>query len=339
LIGYDAVDRRYFPGERVRVTLYWKVLEPTDEDLTLALALVNPFGDVISRRTVSTYPGAGSLRTSTWQKDTVYADTYEIELTRSLNARYPFRIDVSWYLGETDNRIAAVNQEDSEISVLLDIGAVVSPSLRVPMSGLVDVSEIETAKREFNGSLLMNGYRYETYEEQTVFGVEVLWDVRLPLDKDYHAFLHVYDEEGNLMTQDDFEPELPTRYWEYGEDFRLRYQVRPPELGWTEGIYHIHIGWYEEAEPHSRMSLLLVEGLPTTYELPAFTVDADGRVILPELEIADEATEEPLMGVPEPPTEEASEESIVPEASIEASEEAELEVEGTVEVTAEATEE
>jgi 4-amino-4-deoxy-L-arabinose transferase-like glycosyltransferase len=347
LIGYDAVDRRYFPGERVRITLYWRVLEPSEDDLSLAIALVNPFGDVISRRTISTYPGAGSLRTSSWEAGVVYADTYEIELTRSLNARYPFRIDVSWYRGETDNRIEAVNQDGSEISVLLDIGAVVSPTLRVPMSGLVDVSEIDAGQREFNGSLLMNGYRYESYEEQAVFGVEVLWDVRLPLDKDYIAFLHVYDEEGVLVTQDDFQPELPTRYWEYGEDFRLRYQVRPPETGWREGTYHIHIGWYEKTEPYTRMAILLAEGepKPTTIELPPFTVDANGQVVLPELDIADEATEEPLQGAPPPPAEEASEESILPEATVEASEapestaEADVQAEASEEVTAEATDE
>ena len=337
LIGYDAVDRRYFPGERVRVTLYWKVIEPTTEDLTLAIALVNPFGDVISRRTVSTYPGAGSLRTSTWQAGAIYADTYEIELTRSLNARYPFRVDVSWYQGETDNRITALNQDGSEISVLLNVGAVVSPTLRVPVSGLVDMSQIEAAQREFNGSLLMNGYRYDEYEEQNVFGVEVLWDVRLPLDKDYIAFLHVYDDEGILVTQDDFQPELPTRYWEYGEDFRLRYQVRPPEMGWREGTYHIHIGWYEREEPYARMLLTLAENTPSTIELAPFTVDATGKVILPVLEIPDEATEEPLQGAPEPPTAEATGESILPEASAEATIDAEATSESTNEAEAEST--
>jgi hypothetical protein len=337
LVGYDAVDRRYFPGERVRITLYWKVLEPTTEDLTLAIALVNPFGDVISRRTLSTYPGAGSLRTSTWQTGAIYADTYEIELTRSLNARYPFRVHVSWYEGETDSSLTALNQDGSEISVLLDVGAVVSPTLRVPTSGLVDVQEIEAAQREFNGALLMNGYRYDEYEEQNVFGVDVLWDVRLPLDKDYIAFLHVYDDAGVLVTQDDFQPELPTRYWEYGEDFRLIYRVRPPELGWSEGSYQIHIGWYEKEEPHARMLLTLIENTPSTIELPAFTVDATGKVILPELEIPDEATEAAPIGVEEPPTEEVTEESILPEATTEAESTSEADAESTTE--AEATEE
>lgn len=340
LVAYDVVDRRYIPGERVRITFYWHVLEQSEEDLTLAIALVNPFGDVISRRTVSTYPGAGSLRTSTWEVGAYYADTYEIELTRSLNARYPFRVDVAWYLGETDNRIQAVNQDGTDIDVVLDVGAVVSPTLRVPLSGLVDINSLDpvipASEREFNGSLLVSSFRYDTFEDEDFFTVDVLWDVQSPPDKDYITFLHVYRDTGGApVTQDDFRPELPTQYWQYGEDFRLNYRVRPPETGWQPGNYQIHLGWYERVEPYDRMLLAAVDGQQaSTYLLFSFTVNEDGTLELPIFETMNEATEEPEFGAPEAPTPEGGEPSILEESS----EEPELTEEATEPIREESTE-
>jgi hypothetical protein len=217
----------------------------------------------------------------------------------------------------------------------------------VATGGLVDITTVEPdpAKREFNGSLLVNGFAYELFEAQDLFTLEVLWDVQSPIERDYIAMLHVYDDAGVLVTQDDFQPELPTRYWQYGEDFRLDYVVLAPEAGWRPGTYHLHLGWYEREEPYTRMALTLVEGQPTTYLLFSFEVDAEGNLVLPEFEIVDEATEEALMGAPEAPSPEASRE-VVPEETQEAeaefTEEAAPETEATEaeaseEVTAEAT--
>jgi hypothetical protein len=204
---------------------------------------------------------------------------------------------------------------------------------------------VPASEREFNGSLLVNGFRYDTFEDEDFFTVDVLWDVQSPPDNDYITFLHVYrDTGGEPVTQDDFRPELPTQYWQYGEDFRLNYRVRPPEAGWQPGNYEIHLGWYEREEPHTRMVLTPVEGqAPSTYMLFKFSVLEDGTLDLPEFETMNEATEEPLSGAPQAPTPEGGEPSILEEASEEPERTEEAtepsREESTVEAQSETTEE
>lgn len=327
LIAYDRTDRRYFPGETVRLTLYWRVIESTEEDLTVALALINPFEDEISERTISSYPGAGTLRTSTWEAGEIYADTYEIPLRRNLTLRFPFRIDVNWYDADPDNRIASVNNDGNPISVLLDVGAIVNPSIRVLASGLQTYENAEDFERNFGGSIILKAFGYTTFDEDLTFNVEALWQSQTSIDRDYIAFMHIYDAEGTLITQDDFQPQLPTRYWHFGDDFRLTYFVEEPETGFAPGEYTVNVGWYDKNDPTQR--LIIQEGVEEeetdSFEVFRFTVEPNGAIVLPPLDLGED-TGEP-QDVPLPPV------------RLEETPEVELTAEATPEVTPEATEE
>ncbi|MGJ3238303.1 MAG: DUF2142 domain-containing protein [Anaerolineae bacterium] len=305
LIGYEHVDRRYFPGENVRVTLYWRVLEPTEDDLTLAIALINPFQDVISERTISSYPGGGTLRTSTWQAGRIYADTYELPLVRNINSRYPFSLTVNWYDETPEERIIASNDADNPIDVLLNMGAAIQPNLRVSLTGLQLPDDNQQLLRTFGGEVTLEGFGYNTFSDEDSFSVDVLWEAQKNIEIDYVAFLHVYDEQGALITQYDFQYQLPTRYWSYREDFRLTYFVDPPEAGFAPGTYDLHVGWYERDNPANRLLIQPAtdeESEVSTYQLFSFSVTDDGTLQLPELEI-DQPIEE-LQGAPQPPAEE-----------------------------------
>jgi 4-amino-4-deoxy-L-arabinose transferase-like glycosyltransferase len=306
LIAYNRIDRRYAPGEFVRLTFYWRVIEPTENDMSLALALISPSGDPISKETLNTYPGGGTLRTSTWEVGAIYADTYEIQLANNINARYPFRVEVNWYETEPENRLTPLNRDDNEISVLLDVGAVVQPRLLVSFSGLAEMKDVEQQQRFFGNQILLTHYGYNLYPDDQTFTLDVMWETGTQVDGDYATFMHVYDSDGNLITQYDFRPELPTPYWGYGEDYRLVYFVNPPEEGFVAGDYTVHVGWYDYyAENQPR--LLISEATETepeqsTYELFTFTAEADGTLVLPVLELPEEATEEPLSGAPIAPS-------------------------------------
>lgn len=57
LIAYDTDFTRFLPGQLVPVTLYWRVIEPSDTDWMITLALLPPDGNQLSR--LDTFPGWG----------------------------------------------------------------------------------------------------------------------------------------------------------------------------------------------------------------------------------------------------------------------------------------
>lgn len=356
LIGYDRRDDRYFPGEDVRVTLYWRVIEPSEEDLTLALALIDPYQDVISERTISTYPGAGTLRTSTWEVGSIYADTYEIPLMRTINSRYPFELAVNWYNADSDNRLESLNNVDNPITVELGIGAVINPSLRPSLAGLEIINDNQTTYRSFGGIIVMDGFAYQILGDGLSFDVDVLWEAKNNIETAYTTFMHIYDEDGVLVTQSDYSLGnatendypfvlLPTNYWRFDEDYRLTYEVVEPENGFAPGMYSVQVGWYEyDAENEAFYNLFVplepsedpldidaeVEAQSATLELFTFEVEAGGAIVLPALDI--ETALAPIEGAPAPSV--RLEETEEPELTAEP----QMELTETVESTAEATE-
>lgn len=314
LIGYEHADRRYFPNDWVRITLYWRVIEQTEEDATLALAFINPAGDVISNRTISTFPGAGTLRTSEWEPGAIYADTYEIRLGNNITGRFPFALDVNWYVEDPDERIQALNNDDNPIEVILDVGAAIQPNARPELSELEIPSDGNTAPRLFNNEILMDGFGYSTVSNgELAFNVDVLWEAQRALDQDYITFMHIYDAEGVLITQDDFQPSLPTPYWTFREGFRLQYFVDPPENGFLPGEYTVNVGWYFRDDPSERLLIEAdTENQADTLELFTFTVTENESILLPVLDTGQDLSE--LPGIPVPPevSEDDPEETVVP---------------------------
>ncbi len=297
LIGYDFTDRRYFPGERVRVTLYWRVIEPSEEDYSLGLVLVDPEGNPLG--SIDTYPGAGTLRTSTWEEGAIYADTYELTIGRVAEARYPLRLLLNWYDEEPQNRLEIVSRDDANLeSVLLNVGALVtaSPSAGSLISG-VSLSDVDVAQREFQGTL-----RLISFLPTPEFVIDVQWETVLTPEADYTAFMHVLNEDGDLVGQSDVFPPLPTHYWRFGERFVITHAVRFFEDPLPEGEYRVDVGWYLNNDEDFPRLLIQpnTEEQKNAYTLFNFTVNDVGEVVLPEFEI-DELTEEPgLETIPEP---------------------------------------
>lgn len=135
----------------------------------------------------------------------------------------------------------------------------------------------------------MNGFGYTIFEGETTFNVDVLWEAQTDIDTDYITFMHIYDTDDNIVSQYDFQPQLPTRYWRNYEDFRLTYSVYPPETGFSPGIYSVNFGWYklrydDVTGLHTSINLL-IESEISTYEIFQFEVDEEGVILLPTLDI------------------------------------------------------
>lgn len=212
LVAYERIDRRYSTGDRVRLKLYWQVLEQSIADKSILLTLVDDKRNEIGRYV--TYPGAGSLRTTSWRPGAIYPDEYIINVYQSAYGRYPFDLHIEWTDPQGEGEIIATNSEGEAIEpVLLDIGAVVT--LRI-QSAATDFNEIPNdAQPKFDDAIILESFQLDLEQNEIVLN----WKAETAPTENYTVFAHMLDEDGNKVTQADTSPRLPTKYWRWGESY------------------------------------------------------------------------------------------------------------------------
>jgi hypothetical protein len=229
LIGYEIPDRRYQPGEQVPITVYWQVNEQTERDLSLYLHAVDPAGKVIGR--IDSFPGAGRLRTKTWQPGAVYADAYRIPLEHDSDGRYSLRVQVGWWHYASGEVIQPLSEAGEALeSVMLNAGAFGAPA-HVTLPDAFTPTE----RVDFGGLIALIGYRLEGDY------LELAWESIGALPEDYTVFVQVLDDTSTIVAQGDAPPALPTRYWQAGEIFITKHGLIYSETG---SLINVLVGWY-----------------------------------------------------------------------------------------------
>ena len=271
LVAYEHVDRRYSTGDRVRLTLYWRVLQRSADDNSIALTLVDDNGQAIGRYV--TYPGAGSLRTSAWSSGAVYPDRYLIDINQAAYGRYPFDLRVEWTNGGTAERIAATDAEGRLIEpVLLDVGAVVTLRYQTAVTGFNEISADD--QPVFDESVRLEGFQLNLELNELV----LFWNAESVPEENYTVFVHVLDENNAIVAQADLTPRLPSKYWRWGESFST-YHSLAPEFHMLD--YKVMVGLYvNDGLTYPRAEYRVISVDEETQEeteemLDAFTLDWD----------------------------------------------------------------
>lgn len=230
LIGYQAPDTRYAPGESVPVTLYWQVLQNSPDDLSLYLHVVLDDGTTVGK--VDTYPGAGSLRTTTWRPGAIYADRYAVPLDAS-GSPSRLRLQVGWWNYATGAQVDATDSAGNPLaSVMLDAGAYALPTVGETLA------DAQPATADFGGLIRLVGY---TLADDG--NVALLWECVSAPPEDYTVFIQALDDAGQMVGQGDAAPPLPTHYWRPGERFVTRHTL----TGMTDGA-RVIVGWYRPGD-------------------------------------------------------------------------------------------
>jgi hypothetical protein len=289
LVGYDMLIDRYVPGQQVGVTLYWRVVAPTSDDLIVSLALVPPFEGDLGK--LKTYPGWGKLRTSTWQTGATYADTYFIGLDPLVAGNFPLKLHVEWFKEGTLERVPIVDEAGNEIpSVLLDAGAMIYT--RTFTTNLASLQAIDPPKRTFGGVMRLEQFSFDRATYQTL----LIWDSIEPMDVDYTMFVQILNADNAVVGQLDTQPPLPTTFWRYGDRYFTEHLI-VTEDPLPAGEYRVIAGVYDL----NTMARLMVEDNPeeaddpTDYvQLFAFSITEDGAFVSEELDLVQpEVTAEP----------------------------------------------
>ncbi|MGD1997118.1 MAG: hypothetical protein PVH62_10140, partial [Anaerolineae bacterium] len=245
LIGGLIEVEEVRPGRKVPATLYWEARTTPEVDYVVHVRLLGRDGEPIGG--TDGYPGGGTFPPTLWEPGVIYRDRYLIPV---------------------DEGAAAPALVGLEAGVRLRGGAPITPTLPsgepLPGMPLLDTVPLRALKPPPTRVAYPVGARLgETF---TLIGadlstdhitagdtltVTLVWRAELPPSSDYTVFVHLLNEEGELIAQSDAPPldgSYPTSWWASGETVRdphilsLPHDLPPARYPLQVGLYDLVSG-------------------------------------------------------------------------------------------------
>ncbi len=237
LIGYTADESPRLPGEAVKLTLFWRVLQATDRDYALALHLLGR--DALEIGKLDTWPGGGRAPTSQLPPGMIFADEYQLPIIAGAEAPTLIRLAVSFWDGDPSNvRPISTPDGDQLRAVTIRVGRLAS---RQPAD----------SPQHADGSTFEHGIRLigvdAALDDTLRLGLH--WQTDRSVPADFTVFLHVVDPAGVSVRQADAPPlqgDWPTSAWLPHQSFIDTRQIAlPGDL--PPGLYGLRLGLYDPA--------------------------------------------------------------------------------------------
>lgn len=235
LLGYSVEKDAVLVGEPVKLRLYWQALGQMQEAYRLQLALKGIDGRTYwqaeSDLVHTDYP------TTEWQPGELLGDLHFLSTDEATATG-----EVSVVLNLLDERGRPLLTSPVELAQLwvqsleptFDVPPTIDPTHAVNFDDKVALLDYELTPGPVRPG-----------ED---FHVKVYWQALEEMEESYKVFVHVYDEEGNILAQRDRMPGLgmrPTIGWQVGEVVADRIAVSVgPEA--PAGRYRLAIGLYNE---------------------------------------------------------------------------------------------
>jgi hypothetical protein len=267
LLGYDYWPQRAGPGDDVRLTLYLQAARAITQETLTAVQVVSPVeGAVWARRDIVTSGGDPADWARTGE---VIART----LTLTIAADVPtgaYDLDVSVTELDGGTVLALYQRKDPNPLDHITLG-----HLLVPWRGsLANVNRVDASLGNQIG--LLGFEASAALSPGSQLNVTLYWEALEPPRKDYVAFVHLLDAQGQLVASHDGPPmdrRYPTSTWLPGDivpdTHRLVLDAAVPV-----GTHQLRAGMYE---------------WPTGERLPAWdsqgVKQADGVVVLGPIEV------------------------------------------------------
>ena len=107
-----------------------------------------------------------------------------------------------------------------------------------------------------------------------IFGITLRWEATRAIDRRYAVFVHLIGPDGNLIAQDDRQPNLTTSEWFEGINVVDPHQITVPS-GAPTGLYQIRTGMYPEGQPANRLPVVD----------PGSTTQESNSILVAEIEV------------------------------------------------------
>lgn len=234
LLAYQLDRSMVAPGESVQVNLYWQPLARIQRNL-VSYAYVTDLGAHLLSEAKGV-PAGGQAPTTSWQPGQLVVDSYTLPVNGTVPVPFAARVEAglfdpnsSEFIKATDNTGQPAGPALAKLKILPPASATASPAREF--------------KANFANLISLLGYDLTTNPSGIVF----YWEAQAQINKDYTVFVHLLDDQQQLLGQMDGQPlagNYPTSWWSPGErvvDQRLLAGIKP-------GHYQVLVGWYDAGD-------------------------------------------------------------------------------------------
>ncbi len=240
LVAYDVEPQKVRPGESFPVTLYWKALAPMEENLSIYIYLSGRGGQFLGQR--DSYHGGGNYPSSQWSPGEVVPDTFLVPVRSDARGPVAAEIEVGLYRLATMDPLPALDPQGNRMGKPV-IGRV-----------KVDVPTPPTAPKEsldvtFGERVRLVGYDLDATSVRPGTSLPLIlhWRVRGELERDYTVFVHLVDDQEQIVGQRDAPPlngDYPTSFWGGGDNLMDEYHLQVREDA-APGSCRLFVGFYD----------------------------------------------------------------------------------------------
>ncbi|MFQ6016006.1 MAG: DUF2723 domain-containing protein [Anaerolineae bacterium] len=241
LQGYDLDPFAPRPGEAMKVVLYWRALVEGAEDYVTFVHLVDSQGRIVAQS--DHRPGGDYYPPSLWQRDEVLRDEHLLAIPEGVqNGAYGLKVGIYGFPSpDTLAHSLVLRRVGIKKTVTTSLGTVSHPLLV-----------------NFADTIALRGY--DLVHEEGTIRLTLHWQALARMEEDYTIFVHLVDERGQLLAQDDGQPRAggyPTSIWDEGEVVTDEHRLST--VGLPEGSYQLRVGFYL-LETLQRLPVLDEEG-------------------------------------------------------------------------------
>ncbi len=248
LLGYEyGKQGRYVPGDVLEIRVYWRALVKMERNYALRWQVLDAEGR--AHATAELYPGWGNYATSLWEPGLVFRDTYRIRISDDMPSPGMGIATLTVLDAGSDTPLAATDPQGQFLGLQFRLRP-------FKMIAGMNLGATETGAEYVLGEkLALVARQAQADYAARILSLRLTWQALAPMDKDYVAFIHVVDSNGNTVWQVDRQPRdgaYPTSLWDVGEivDDPI---VIPMPKGAEGRTYRLHLGVYD---PDTEVRLL-----------------------------------------------------------------------------------
>lgn len=266
LVNAVAAQRAARAGESLAVTLTWRVLAPMSRDYNVFIHVNGADGK--ARAELDAQPYLGNMPTSQWQPGQTIVEQYFVPILPGV-PQGMYSLVVGLADPQTSQPIPILAADNSvETALSLDVPAYIGKGWEA-----APLSPRNSLQVDFGDWARLAGYDLaaKTFAPGDTVALVLYWIGREHNAADYTVFLHLLNQQGQIVAQADASPmqgHYPTSVWNDGEWIRDVHRIALPD-NLPPGQYTIEIGFYE---PASGERVLLQNGDAAADHLSLATV-------------------------------------------------------------------